>query len=215
MKTSLLFLSLIFAFTISCSQSAGPSNQQTIKNLPTDPKLEKAYFASGCFWCVEAIYESVRGVEESISGYAGGHSQNPTYGESNTGRTGHAEAVAIYYDPAVVSFSSLVDVYFGSQNVTQQNGQGPDRGSQYRSIIFYQNEQEKQIIEKKIAVLNAQLAPEEVAAEVMAFDKFWVGEDYHQNYERLHPNQGYVRSVSIPRLNKFLAKFPHLLKDEH
>ena len=177
--------------------------------------LSKAYFASGCFWCVEAVYESVKGVEESISGYSGGHTKNPTYESSNTGKTGHAEAVEIHYDPNVVSFASLVDVYFGSQNITQVNGQGPDKGSQYRSIIFYQNEEEKKIIDEKIAVLNKQLSPEKVAAEIMEFEKFWVGEDYHQDYERLHPNQGYIRSVSIPRLKKFQAKFPELLKDGH
>ncbi|MEO1529428.1 MAG: peptide-methionine (S)-S-oxide reductase MsrA, partial [Planctomycetota bacterium] len=175
--------------------------------------LEKAYFASGCFWCVEAIYESVRGVEESISGYAGGHTENPTYELSNTGTTGHAEAVEIYYDPDVVSFETLVDVYFGSQNVTQQNGQGPDRGSQYRSILFYQNEEQKKIIEDKIEQLNASLGEERVAAEVMPFEKFWVGEDYHQNYEKLHPDNSYVQNVSVPRLNRFKEKFPELLKE--
>ena len=105
--------------------------------------MARAYFASGCFWCVEAVYESVKGVSEVINGYAGGHTKNPTYHASNTGRTGHAEAVEVIYDPTVVSFSTLVDVYFGSQNATQVNGQGPDRGSQYRSIIFYQNEDSK------------------------------------------------------------------------
>ena len=175
--------------------------------------LERAYFASGCFWCVEAIYESVKGVKESISGYSGGHTQNPTYESSNTGKTGHAEAVEIIYDPKVVSFATLVNVYFGSQNVTQVNGQGPDKGSQYRSIIFYQNEEQKKIIDEKIAKLNAELSPEKVAAEVLPFEKFWVGEDYHQDYEKLHPNQGYIRGVSIPRLKRFQAKFPHLIKE--
>jgi peptide-methionine (S)-S-oxide reductase len=188
---------------------------EPVQVAPTTDGLEKAYFASGCFWCVEAVYESVRGVEESISGYAGGHTENPTYEASNTGRTGHAEAVEILYDPNVVDFATLVDVYFGSQNITQVNGQGPDRGSQYRSIIFYQNDTQKQIIEEKIAKLNAELAPKKVAAEVKPFEKFWVGEDYHQNYERLHPNQGYIRSVSIPRLNRFKKKFAHLLKEDH
>ena len=215
MKISLLLLPLIFVFTIGCSQSSDQSNKKTLKNLPTDPKLEIAYFASGCFWCVEAIYESVRGVEESISGYAGGHTKNPTYAASNTGRTGHAEAVAVYYDPDVVSFASLVDVYFGSQNIMQKNGQGPDHGSQYRSIIFYQSDEQEKIIATKVAQLNAQLAPATVAAEIMPYEKFWVGEDYHQNYERLHPNQGYVRAVSIPRLRNFQAKFPELLKESH
>ncbi|MDW7692668.1 peptide-methionine (S)-S-oxide reductase MsrA [Flammeovirgaceae bacterium SG7u.111] len=215
MKTIAFILPFIFAITTSCSsQSSKVANQKTLDNLPTDPKLEKAYFASGCFWCVEAVYESVKGVEESISGYAGGQTKNPSYEDSNTGETGHAEAVAIYYDPEIVSFSTLVDVYFGSQNITQKNGQGPDIGSQYRSIIFYQNEEEKQIIEKKVAELNKQLAPEKVAAEVKKFEKFWVGEDYHQNYERLHPNQGYIQAVSIPRLKRFQEKFPELIKKE-
>lgn len=190
------------------------NDAQHAKNVSINENLSKAYFASGCFWCVEAVYESVKGVHESISGYSGGHTKNPTYESSNTGRTGHAEAVEIHYDPEVVSFATLVDVYFGSQNVTQVNGQGPDRGSQYRSIIFYQNEEEHKIIKEKIATLNKELAPEKVAAEVMKFEKFWVGEDYHQNYERLHPNQGYIRAVSIPRLKRFQAKFPHLIKDE-
>ena len=182
--------------------------------IPSKPGLKKAYFASGCFWCVEAVYESVKGVEESVSGYAGGHTENPTYESSNTGRTGHAEAVEIYYDTSVVDFPTLVDVYFGSQNVTQKNGQGPDQGSQYRSIIFYQNEVEKQIIDQKVAALNAEIAPKKVAAEIKPFEKFWIAENYHQNYEKLHPNQGYIRAVSIPRLKKFQKKFPHLLKED-
>lgn len=215
MKISTLFLAVTFAFALSCSPSTGQSNKQTIKNLPTDEHLEVAYFASGCFWCVEAVYESVVGVEESISGYSGGHTQNPTYEASNTGTTGHAEAVAVYYDPKVVSFKTLVDVYFGSQNITQKNGQGPDHGSQYRSIVFYQNAKQKAIVDTKIAQLNAELKNEKVAAEVMEFDKFWVGEDYHQDYEKRHPNHGYIQNVSVPRLNRFKAKFPELIKKEH
>ena len=164
---------------------------------------------------MEAVYESVKGVEESISGYSGGHTKNPTYESSNTGLTGHAEAVEIYYNPDVVDFATLVDVYFGSQNITQVNGQGPDKGSQYRSIVFYQNEEEKKIIEEKVAALNKELAPDKVAAEIMEFNKFWIAEDYHQNYEKLHPNQGYIRAVSIPRLQRFQKKFPHLIKEKH
>ncbi len=215
MKNNFLSLSLIFVFFISCNQSTGQGNENTSNNLPTNPKLEKAYFASGCFWCVEAIFESVKGVEESISGYSGGHTLNPTYRKSNTGNTGHAEAVEIYYDPSVVSFSTLVDVYFGSQNVTQLNGQGNDIGSQYRSIVFYQSEEQKSIIDAKVAALNAQLSPEKVASEVSPFVKFWIGEDYHQNYEKLHPDHGYIRAVSVPRLKKFQEKFPELIKKSH
>ncbi len=173
--------------------------------------MAKAYFASGCFWCVEAIYESVKGVSEVINGYAGGHTKNPTYEASNTGKTGHAEAVEVQYDPSVISFSQLMDVYFGSQDPTQVNGQGPDRGSQYRSIIFYQNDAEKKIIDEKKKALETKLG-EEIAAEVMPFEKFWKAEDYHQNYEKNNPDNRYIQSVSIPRLKRFKAKFPELLK---
>lgn len=207
---------LLFFGACQYNKSNSPLEELTPTNAkpPSPPTegLSKAYFASGCFWCVEAIYESVRGVEESISGYSGGHTENPTYESSNTGETGHAEAVEIHYDSTVVDFPTLVDVYFGSQNITQVNGQGPDRGSQYRSIVFYQNEMEKQIIQEKIDALNKEIAPQKVAAEVKPFEKFWVGEDYHQNYERLHPKQSYIQAVSIPRLKRFQEKFPHLLK---
>lgn len=227
MKISQVLIPVILLFTIACTQTskqiaAKESSEKSVKETkkpvkvsPNKEGLEKAYFASGCFWCVEAVYESVIGVEESISGYSGGHTKNPTYQSSNTGSTGHAEAVEIIYDPQKVSFATLVDIYFGSQNVTQVNGQGPDKGSQYRSIIFYQDEAQKKIIEEKVAVLNKELAPEKVAAEVMPFERFWVGEDYHQNYERLHPNQSYIKAVSIPRLKRFQKKFPHLIKEGH
>jgi len=197
----------------SDAASSAKAMKAPVKAASTSEGFEKAYFASGCFWCVEAVYESVKGVQESISGYSGGHTKNPTYESSNTGRTGHAEAVEIIYDPALVSFASLVDVYFGSQNITQVNGQGPDRGSQYRSIIFYQNDEQKQIIDEKVAALNKSLAPEKVAAEVMPFEKFWIGEEYHQDYEKLHPNHPYIKGVSVPRLKRFQAKFPELLKE--
>lgn len=201
---------------VACT-SGRSTNDETMPSLTPETieqqGLQRAYFASGCFWCVEAIYESVKGVKEVISGYSGGHTKNPTYESSNTGTTGHAEAVEVIYDPEVVSFAALVDVYFGSQDPLQVNGQGPDRGSQYRSIIFYQSAKEREIIEDKKADLEKKLG-QKVAAEVKAFEKFWVAEDYHQNYERLHPYNPYIRNVSIPRLNRFKSKFPSLLKQE-
>ncbi len=208
---------LILLLLSSCQNTAQTNaKQQAIVDakpvqVPIKNGKARAYFASGCFWCVEAIYESVKGVEESISGYSGGFTQNPDYASSNTGRTGHAEAVEIIYDPKIISFSQLVDVYFGSQNPTQVNGQGPDHGPQYRSIIFYQNDTEKKIILEKKKSLAKKLNAK-IAAEVYPFLKFWKAEDYHQNYERLHPNQGYIRGVSIPRLKRFQAKFPELVK---
>jgi peptide-methionine (S)-S-oxide reductase len=194
---------------------SGVASNTPEEYLPKKENLSRAYFASGCFWCVEAVYESVKGVEEVVSGYSGGHTENPTYDLSNTGKTGHAEAVEVFYDSTIIDFQTLVEVYFAAQNITQVNGQGPDNGSQYRSIIFYQNDKEKVIIDKKVAALNKELAPEKVGAEVMQFQMFWVAEDYHQNFEKLHPTQGYIRAVSIPRLKRFQEKMPEVLKDEH
>ncbi|NRR91135.1 peptide-methionine (S)-S-oxide reductase MsrA [Winogradskyella undariae] len=217
MKKLLTILTIALLFSCHNQAQVNPKQQAVIDAEPVTVPLKdgkaKAYFASGCFWCVEAIFESVKGVEESISGYSGGFTKNPTYAASNTGKTGHAEAVEIIYDPEIISFKELVDVYFGSQIPTQVNGQGPDHGSQYRSIIFYQNKEQKKVIEDKKAALSKELDAK-IAAEVYPFQKFWVAEDYHQNYERLHPNQGYIQGVSIPRLNKFKAKFPELLKSD-
>lgn len=217
MKKLLSVLTIALLFSCHNQAQTNPKQQAVIDAKPVVVPLEdgkaRAYFASGCFWCVEAVFESVKGVEESISGYAGGFTENPTYEKSNTGKTGHAEAVEIIYDPKVVSFATLVDVYFGSQNPTQVNGQGPDNGSQYRSIIFFQNDEQKKIIETKKAALAKKLDTT-IAAEVYPFQKFWIGEDYHQNYERRNPNNGYIKNVSIPRLNQFKAKFPELLKDD-
>ncbi len=220
MKRTILFTSAVLFFVLQAA--CKPSNERNKEaeaiaqkeiapvTVETQDGLERAYFASGCFWCVEAIYESVKGVKEAISGYSGGKTQNPTY----RNHADHAEAVEVLYDPEVVSFSQLVDVYFGSQNVTQVNGQGPDRGSSYRSIIFYQNDSQKKIIDKKIAEINNRLDGDEVAAQVMPFQKFWEAEAYHQNYEKRNPYDSYIQNVSIPRLKRFQQKFPQLLKEE-
>lgn len=208
-------------FFLSLQVACKPSNEsnkeaeaiaqklQTPVQTETINDLKKAYFASGCFWCVEAIYESVKGVKEAISGYSGGKTANPSY----ENHADHAEAVEVIYDPSIVSFAQLVDVYFGSQNVTQVNGQGPDHGKSYRSIIFYQNKEEKKIIDEKISVLNMRLDGDKVAAQVLPFQKFWDAEKYHQNYEKNNPGNPYIQNVSIPRINRFKAKFPELLKE--
>lgn len=215
----IVLISILFSLSTGCknnSEDQEPESELATADpveVPAQNGLERAYFASGCFWCVEAVFESVKGVKEAVSGYAGGHTKNPTYEESNTGKTGHAEAVEVIYDPNVIDFATLTDVYFGSMNPTQKNGQGPDIGSQYRSILFYQNEEQKKIIEKKIEEISKDY-DKPIAVEVMPFQKFWKAEEYHQNYERNHPNDRYIRNVSIPRINKFKRKFPHLLKEE-
>ncbi len=217
MKKLIYILSISLLFSCHNQAQINPKQQEVIDAEPVVVPLKdgkaRAYFASGCFWCVEAIYESVKGVDEVINGYSGGFTTDINYKKSNTGRTGHAEAVEVIYDPEVVSFATLVDVYFGSQNPTQVNGQGPDKGSQYRSIIFYQDQDQKKIIEEKKAALAKQLDAE-IAAEIYPFQKFYEGEAYHQDFEKRNPNQSYIRAVSIPRLNRFKAKFPELLKDD-
>jgi len=214
MKVTMTGLLLLCFF--ACGIESKSMNSEEVAERQTAIDLENyatAYFASGCFWCVEAVYESVKGVVEVESGYSGGKEKNPTYEQVGAGRTGHAEAVKVYYDPAVIDFATLVDVYYGSQDPTTVDGQSPDFGRQYRSIIFYSNEAEKAIAERKKQELSASgLYASPIATEIVAFEKFWKAEDYHQNYEKLHPENGYVRKVSIPRLNRFKAKFPDLLK---
>lgn len=215
MKITPILFSLVMA--MSCNTSSKTSNESISLLEPVQTEVQngqhKAYFASGCFWCVEAVFESVKGVSESISGYSGGIEDNPTYKEVGYGRTTHAEAVEIYYDPEIVSFETLVDVFFGSHDPTTLNRQGPDAGPQYRSIAFYQNDVEKKIIEDKIAALNAATYDGKIVTQVLPFQKFWIAEGYHQNYERLNPDNPYIRNVSVPRLKRFQAKFPELLKD--
>lgn len=210
---------MIIAFP-ACSQSERSDNHSSTVPTVTAAELEglhKAYFASGCFWCVEAVFESVEGVTEAISGYSGGPEANPTYREVSNGNTGHAEAVEVYYDSTVIDFPTLVKVYYGSHDPTTVNRQGNDRGSQYRSIAFYENETEKAIIESYIEKLYQAGTYDrgEIVTEVTKFEKFWPAEEYHQNYERRNPNNPYVRNVSIPRLNKFLRAYPELLKASH
>lgn len=214
MKLKIILLS-IFTSLHSCYGKQAENNYEK-ENLIKYQNYKRAYFASGCFWCVEAIYESVQGVKEVYSGYCGGTTSNPTYSSIGTGRTGHAESVEVIYDPSIVTYETLVDVFFGSHDPTTMNRQGPDMGSQYRSIAFYIDDREKEIIKNKIQMLEkTDVFNNPIITEVEKFKKFYYAEEYHQDYEKLNPNNPYVRSVSIPRLNKFKTKFPEILKSNH
>ena len=205
----------VFSLLILLISCFGFTNKEEIKSKETFNNTQNtkvAYFASGCFWCVEAIFESLHGVEEAVSGYAGGHTLNPTYSTIGTGTTGHSETVAVYYNPKEVSFKTLVTVFFGSHNPTTKNGQHPDYGSQYRSIAFYNSDAEKLIINATMTKLNKEVFNNNIVTEVTNLKKFYKAEEYHQDFERRNPNNGYVKSVSLPRLNTFKSKFPHLLK---
>ncbi|MCR9172152.1 MAG: peptide-methionine (S)-S-oxide reductase MsrA [bacterium] len=208
---SLLLLPLAFFSLMSCAQhSSEPLDKPSQEELDS---LQTAYFASGCFWCVEAVFESVNGVSEAVSGYAGGEKPNPTYEFVSSGNSKHAETVQVYYDSSKVSFETLVEVFFMSHDPSTKNAQGPDHGPQYRSIAFYQNEKEEAIIRKKIKEYREAQTFSRITTEVTELDVFYKAEDYHQDYERLHPNQGYIKAVSIPRLNRFKKKMPWVLKD--
>lgn len=212
MKLLIVFSVVCFSL-VSCAQSSVSSKEKKEKLATKDlDSLQTAYFASGCFWCVEAVFESVRGVEEAVSGYAGGEEKNPTYEQVSYGQTGHAEAVKVYYDSSVVSYKTLVDVFFNSHDPSTLNQQGPDRGTQYRSMVFYQNDEEKKLLEDKVFTLLTEKQFGTITTEVVPFDVFWEAEDYHQDYERNNPGNGYVQSVSLPRINAFKKKMPEVLK---
>jgi peptide methionine sulfoxide reductase msrA/msrB len=179
-------------------------------NFEKYTKFEKAVFAMGCFWCVEEIFESVKGVSSVISGYSGGSEKNPSYEEVGRGSTSHAEAVEVTYNPEQISFEQLLKVYFNAGNISQVNGQGPDQGKQYRSIVFYKNVNEKKSIENYIMKLKESSL--KVAVEVSPAMTFYQAEEYHQDYVKLNPDQSYVVSVSIPRYREAIKKFPELLK---
>ena len=174
--------------------------------------IKKAYFASGCFWCVESIYENLKGVKEVYSGYSGGSVENPTYYQVISGRTGHAEAVEVIYDSTVIDFKTLVKVFFGSHDPSTLNRQGPDVGTHYRSVAFYDSEQEKKIIEKEIKKLLDKKIYNLITTEVLKFNKFYRAEEYHQDYKKKNPNDIYIMRVSNPRISKFKMDFKEIIK---
>ncbi len=213
-------LPVLILFILTCSACAqnNKNNKPSIVHLSSSElnKYSVATFAAGCFWHEEALFESLKGVKEAVSGYAGGNTSNPTYESIERGNTGHAETVNIYYDPKEISFETLVKIYFAGQDPTQVNGQGNDIGTQYRSIAFYRTPEEKSIIESHIKSLSAsQKYKDPIAAQVMPFTKFWQAEDYHQDYIEHNPGSSYVQYVSIPEIKHVQKEYPQLIKPDH
>lgn len=214
MKSIYLPLIAILFFSLSCNSNTNTEKKEQFTQQQLD-KYETAYFASGCFWCVEAVFESVKGVKEVVSGYAGGKAKTANYQLVSAGRTDHAEAVKVYYDPKVVSYETLLKVFFGSHDPTTLNRQGPDAGRQYRSAIFYKNDTEKKIVDAYIAKLKKdKVFSGPITTEIAKYTAFYDAEDYHQDYEARNPNNPYIKGVSIPRLKRFQRKFPELLKKD-
>ena len=175
--------------------------------------LETATLAAGCFWCVEAVFDDLKGVEDVVSGYSGGHTENPTYKEVCGEATGHAEVVQIRFDPEKLTFADLLRVYFTVHDPTTLNRQGNDIGSSYRSAIFYHSEAQRQSAEDVVAEITAEsIYANPIVTEVTPFDKFWPAEDYHQEYFANNPNQPYCSAVVAPKVAKFRQKFVSKLK---
>jgi peptide-methionine (S)-S-oxide reductase len=208
-----------FIFIAACNAvNKQPANNHELKSPATvEPvaygPLDTATFAAGCFWCVEAIFERLNGVKEAVSGYAGGKTKNPTYEEVCSHTTGHTETVQVLYDPKMISYQQLLEVYFASMDPTQVDGQGPDHGDSYRSVIFYKTETEKNLAEAYKKQLNESgKFSRPIAVIIQPFTQFYMAEGYHQNYEKNHPENPYVQRISIPRIKKMEAQFPNLLK---
>ena len=178
-----------------------------------EPRLAKATLAGGCFWCTEAVYAELKGVTSVTSGYIGGAVPNPTYKDVCTGQTGHAEAIEIDYDPAVVPFEKLLEVFFATHDPTTLNRQGADVGTQYRSGIFYHDDEQKRIAEDVIAKLDAaKVFPGKIVTEVTKASTFYPAEDYHQDYFANNPFQPYCQAVATPKVEKVRKVFKDLLK---
>lgn len=217
MKTLVLHLLFFVGFS-ACGQTAANDPQLVENEKPElmsmdDSKLETATFGGGCFWCVEAIFQELKGVHSVASGYSGGKSANPTYREVCSGLTGHAEVVQVKFDPEVISYETLVKVFFTTHDPTTLNRQGADVGTQYRSVIFYHNEEQKAIAERLKQEFAPTLWDDPIVTEISPFTAFYEAEEYHQDYYSNNPNQGYCRIVINPKVEKFRKQYAHLLKD--
>jgi peptide-methionine (S)-S-oxide reductase len=182
---------------------------------PAEGKMELklATFGNGCFWCTEAIFQRLNGVEKALPGYSGGHVDNPTYEQVCTGATGHAESIQISYDPAKVSYDELLEVFWKTHDPTTRNRQGNDVGPQYRSVVFYHDEEQKKLAEAYKRKLEAErIWSRPIVTEIKPFAKFWPAEDYHRNYYNNNPSKGYCSVVITPKIEKFRKIFKDRLK---
>ncbi len=200
----------------SCAQSkqkpTKPVSKATTETMQNS-NLATATFGNGCFWCTEAIFQQLKGVESVASGYSGGSVKNPSYREVCDGTTGHAEVLQVLFDPTVISYEKLLQVFFTTHDPTTLNRQGADVGTQYRSAIFYHDEAQRDIAEQVKKAFAPTIWDDPIVTEITAFDKFYKAEDYHQNYFNDNPGQGYCRIIINPKVEKFRKEFADLLKD--
>ncbi|MGB3585899.1 MAG: peptide-methionine (S)-S-oxide reductase MsrA [Tunicatimonas sp.] len=214
----ILFFSLIAVYCTAPSTGSQSDEPLTVSpaSLTESEKaqLDTATFAGGCFWCTEAVFERVKGVKSVVSGYTGGTQKNPTYKQVSNGRTDHAEAIQIYYDPEVITYAQLLEVFFGTMDPTQLNRQGPDVGEQYRSAVFYHDQEQQQQAEKYMKKLDdSGKYDKPIVTQLVSHEKFWIAEDYHQDYYELNPGNPYIQNIAKPKVNKLKKNYTALLKD--
>lgn len=219
MKRNKYIVTAIFASLIMFAncQSKATTNKTEIPNTMinnNNEKLEKATFGAGCFWCVEAIFERVEGVIEVVSGYSGGFVDNPSYKEVCTGKTGHAEVVQVTFNPDIIGFEELLEIFWKTHDPTTLNRQGNDVGPQYRSAVFYHNEEQKSLAEHyKKKLDEADIWKNTIVTEISPYENFYVAEDYHQEYFENNANQPYCALVIQPKVEKFEKVFKDKLKN--
>jgi peptide-methionine (S)-S-oxide reductase len=211
-KLTVLSLILILFNLTSCAQDSQPK-KENVNKMTEKQSLDTATFGAGCFWCVEAVFQRLNGVEKVISGYSGGTKENPTYREVCTGKTGHAEACQILYDPKVITYPELLEVFWSTHDPTTLNKQGADVGTQYRSVIFYHNDEQKRLAEGyKAELTKEKIYKDPIVTEIVPFKKFYEAEDYHKNYYNENPEQAYCNLVIQPKVEKFEKIFKKKLK---
>lgn len=205
----MVILLIVVSFSNACAQKNN-NQKENMKN----GNLELATFGAGCFWCVEAIFQRVEGVEKVASGYSGGHVKNPSYKEVCQGTSGHAEVCQLSYDPSVVSFDELLEIFWKTHDPTTLNRQGNDVGPQYRSVVFYHNDNQKQLAEKyKHELDKSGIFDNPIVTEISPYETFYVAEDYHQNYFNENGSQPYCSFVIQPKVDKFKKVFKEKLKN--
>lgn len=216
MKRLFIFLAIFLPFLGGC-QNQNPSTKVQLKKKPmtttTPSHFDTATFGGGCFWCTEAMFAELKGVQSAVSGYSGGTVKNPSYKEVCAGTTGHAEVIQVVYDPSIITFAQLMQVFFLTHDPTTLNRQGNDIGTQYRSVVFYRNEEEKRIAQETIAeVATSGVYSDRIVTTLEPFEVFYKAEDYHQDYFSQNSNQPYCSLVINPKLMKFRKTFESLLK---
>lgn len=206
--------SLLIVFLLGCQAKTPRDQRSQLANITNAEALDTATLAGGCFWCVEAALEQIKGVSEVVSGYSGGSASSADYRAVSSGKTKHAEAVQVYFDPEIISFEQLLKVFFVAHDPTQLNRQGPDFGPQYRTAIFYHNETQKATAQKVMSELASNYTLP-IVTELNPLEAFYFAEDYHQDYEKRNPYQPYILRISKPKVERVQKTFPELLKEGH